>query len=130
MTFARVTGCQEEDEPGSLYATREGVSTETFGAAAGSARKIAALTRFATGGYDARTMPSKPEGTIVSKSDPSSAGEAAGRCGHCPTCARTTSWTGNPQRPFCSITCRLIDLGVWLDKRYDVVPGKAPDDVR
>jgi hypothetical protein len=34
MTFARVTDCQEEDEPGSLYATREEVSTETFGAAA------------------------------------------------------------------------------------------------
>ena len=24
MTFARVTGCQEEDEPDPLYATREG----------------------------------------------------------------------------------------------------------
>ena len=86
MTSARVTGCREEDEPGSLYATHEGVSTETFGAAAGSACKIAALTRFATGGYDARTMPSEPEGTIVSKSDPSSACEAAAavRCVNLP----------------------------------------------
>ena len=129
MTFARVTSCQKESEPGSLYATRDGVSTETFGAAAGSACKITALTRFATGGYDARTMPSEPEGTILSKSDPSSTGEAAVRCGRCPTCAGTASWTGNPQRPFCSITCRLIDLGAWLDERY-VVPGEAPDDVR
>jgi uncharacterized protein len=129
MTFARVTGCQEEDEPGSLYATREGVSTETFVAGSRSACKIAALTRFATGGYDACTMPSEPEGMIVSEPDPSAADEAAVRYGRCPTCARATSWTGNLQRPFCSLTCRLIDLGVWLDQGY-AVPGGAPDDVR
>ena len=129
MTFARVTGSQEEDEPGSLYATREGVSTETFGAGSRSACKIAALTRFATAEYDARTMLSEPEGMIVSESDPSAAGEAAARCGRCPTCARATPRTGNWQRPFCSLTCRLIDLGVWLDEGY-VVPGEEPDDVR
>jgi endogenous inhibitor of DNA gyrase (YacG/DUF329 family) len=121
MTFARVTGCQEEDEPGSLYATREGVSTETFVAGSRSACKIAALTRFATGGYDACTMPSEP--------DPSAADEAAVRYGRCPACARATSWTGNPQRPFCSLICRLINLGVWLDQGY-AVPDGAPDDVR
>ena len=129
MTFARVTVCQEEDEPGPLYATREGVSTETFGAGSRSAHKITALTRFAAGGYDARTMRAEPEGMTVSNPEPSAAGEAAVRCGRCPTCARTTSWTGNPQRPFCSLTCRLIDLGIWLDEGY-VVPGEAPDDVR
>ena len=47
----------------------------------------------------------------------------------CPTCRRLSTWTGNPQRPFCSLTCRLIDLGVWLDERY-VVRGEPPDDVR
>ena len=36
---------------------------------------------------------------------------------------------GNPQRPFCSFTCRLIDLGLWLNEGA-VVPGEAPDDVR
>lgn len=60
MMFARVTSCREQDEPGSLYATREGVSTETFGAGSRSACKIAALTRFATDEYDARTMPPSP----------------------------------------------------------------------
>ena len=30
MTFARVTVCQGVDEHGPLYATRAGVSTETF----------------------------------------------------------------------------------------------------
>jgi endogenous inhibitor of DNA gyrase (YacG/DUF329 family) len=37
----------------------------------------------------------------------------------CPTCRARTAWDGgNPHRPFCSLTCRLIDLGVWLDERY------------
>ena len=38
----------------------------------------------------------------------------------CPTCRRRTAWEGNSQRPFCSLTCRLIDLGVWLDEGYRV----------
>ena len=104
MTFARVTGCQEEDEPGPLYATREGVSTETFVAAWRRACKIAALTRFATGGYYACTMPSEPEGMIVSELDPSAADEAAVQYEwRCPTCARAPYWIGNPQRPFCFV---------------------------
>jgi endogenous inhibitor of DNA gyrase (YacG/DUF329 family) len=36
----------------------------------------------------------------------------------CPTCRAKTPWYANPHRPFCSLTCRLIDLGVWLDERY------------
>jgi endogenous inhibitor of DNA gyrase (YacG/DUF329 family) len=27
---------------------------------------------------------------------------------------------GNPHRPFCSLTCRLLDLGVWLDEGYRI----------
>ncbi|HET7875597.1 MAG TPA: DNA gyrase inhibitor YacG [Methylomirabilota bacterium] len=41
----------------------------------------------------------------------------------CPTCGGAVAWRGNPHRPFCSVTCRLIDLGVWLDERYRV-PGR------
>ena len=40
----------------------------------------------------------------------------------CPTCARPVSWPDNPTRPFCSVTCRLIDLGRWLDGSFRV-PG-------
>ena len=78
------------------------------------ARQVRTLTRFAGGGYDARTMSSKPKVEV-----------------RCPTCRRPTSWGDNPQRPFCSLVCRLIDLGVWLDEGY-VVPGHdmGPDDVR
>ena len=38
----------------------------------------------------------------------------------CPTCRAATPWHGNPHRPFCSLNCRLIDLGVWLDERYRI----------
>jgi endogenous inhibitor of DNA gyrase (YacG/DUF329 family) len=38
----------------------------------------------------------------------------------CPTCQARTPWQGNPHRPFCSLACRLIDLGVWLDERYRI----------
>lgn len=48
----------------------------------------------------------------------------------CPTCRATTAWHGNPHRPFCSLSCRLIDLGVWLDERYCIPPRQdEPDDV-
>jgi hypothetical protein len=33
-------------------------------------------------------------------------------------------------RPFCSLTCRLIDLGTWLDEHYRIPtepePGELP----
>jgi hypothetical protein len=71
------------------------------------------LTGFVGDEYDAREMSSEPDVTV-----------------RCPTCRRPASWRDNPQRPFCSLTCRLIDLGVWLDEGY-VVPGDdGPDDVR
>jgi endogenous inhibitor of DNA gyrase (YacG/DUF329 family) len=37
-------------------------------------------------------------------------------------------WSGNPHRPFCSLTCRLVDLGVWLDERYRVAGDPLPAD--
>ncbi len=52
---------------------------------------------------------------------------------HCPHCGGAIAWSGNPHRPFCSLSCRLIDLGEWLDERYRI-PGpelpseSAPDD--
>jgi len=44
----------------------------------------------------------------------------ASRRVQCPTWGEMTSWLGNPERPFCSLTCRLIDLGGWLDERYRI----------
>ncbi len=50
---------------------------------------------------------------------------------HCPACGRETAWSGNPQRPFCSLTCRLVDLGLWLDEGYRVPADEetGPPDV-
>jgi uncharacterized protein len=47
----------------------------------------------------------------------------------CPTCRAPAPWQGNPHRPFCSPSCRLIDLGVWLDERYRI-PDETSDDGR
>jgi len=35
------------------------------------------------------------------------------------------SWAANPHRPFCSLVCRLVDLGVWLDEGYRI-PAEKP----
>jgi endogenous inhibitor of DNA gyrase (YacG/DUF329 family) len=53
--------------------------------------------------------------------------------GRCPACRREIVWPENPHRPFCSATCRLIDLGVWLDEGYRIpdpsaASEPAPDD--
>jgi len=48
------------------------------------------------------------------------------RCAHC---HRVIAWVGNPHRPFCSLACRLIDLGVWLDERYRIPGAAFRDDI-
>jgi endogenous inhibitor of DNA gyrase (YacG/DUF329 family) len=47
----------------------------------------------------------------------------------CPTCGARATWRGNPQRPFCSLACRLIDLGQWLDEHYRVAGDPLPDEL-
>jgi endogenous inhibitor of DNA gyrase (YacG/DUF329 family) len=46
----------------------------------------------------------------------------------CPACGAATRWAGNPNRPFCSLSCRLVDLGVWLDERYRIAGRQVEDD--
>jgi len=41
----------------------------------------------------------------------------------CPTCGKPIEWKDNPDRPFCSERCRLIDLGGWVNEEYKV-PGE------
>lgn len=48
----------------------------------------------------------------------------------CPTCKAETTWEENPNRPFCSERCKLIDLGKWASDAY-CIPGepvKKDDD--
>ena len=49
--------------------------------------------------------------------------EESARRAHCPPCGSEIAWHGNPHRPFCSLSCRLIDLGLWLDECYRI-PGR------
>jgi endogenous inhibitor of DNA gyrase (YacG/DUF329 family) len=46
----------------------------------------------------------------------------------CPTCRTTAPWHGNVNRPFCSLTCRLIDLGTWLEERYRIPAEHRRDE--
>ena len=38
----------------------------------------------------------------------------------CPICGKPTTWKDNPDRPFCSERCRIIDLGRWAGEEYSV----------
>jgi endogenous inhibitor of DNA gyrase (YacG/DUF329 family) len=38
----------------------------------------------------------------------------------CPICGKPTVWRDNPDRPFCSERCRVIDLGNWASEDYRV----------
>lgn len=38
----------------------------------------------------------------------------------CPICKKPVSSKGNPDRPFCSERCKLIDLDNWLSERYRI----------
>jgi uncharacterized protein len=47
----------------------------------------------------------------------------------CPICEKETTYEGNPNRPFCSERCKLLDLGNWAALRYRIpTKEKAPDD--
>ena len=42
---------------------------------------------------------------------------------YCPTCKKTDTWhPENPNRPFCSERCKLIDLGEWASETH-AIPG-------
>ncbi len=48
----------------------------------------------------------------------------------CPICRTPTDSALDPDFPFCSPRCRLLDLGNWADGRYrvpDSTPVPAPD---
>ena len=38
------------------------------------------------------------------------------------------AWRDNTHRPFCSLGCRLVDLGGWLDERYRIAGEALTDD--
>ena len=36
----------------------------------------------------------------------------------CPNCGKSTEFSGNEFRPFCSERCKLLDFGAWADEEY------------
>ncbi|MFO1391030.1 MAG: DNA gyrase inhibitor YacG [Agitococcus sp.] len=38
----------------------------------------------------------------------------------CPRCHTLCTWHNNPNRPFCSERCKLIDLGAWASEEYKI----------
>jgi len=46
----------------------------------------------------------------------------------CPHCGRPVDLDANPERPFCSARCRLIDLGAWLTDGARSIPAESVDD--
>lgn len=45
----------------------------------------------------------------------------------CPTCGRPVAWTAeNRERPFCSVRCKLVDLGAWLAEEHRVPGEETP----
>lgn len=39
----------------------------------------------------------------------------------CPTCKKDVVYSDeNPNRPFCSDKCRLVDLGQWFEEDYSI----------
>lgn len=48
----------------------------------------------------------------------------------CPTCQKRVKWTSsNPDRPFCSERCKLIDLGAWADEQHTIAGNPQEDDI-
>jgi len=45
----------------------------------------------------------------------------------CPVCKKKVEWKGNPNRPFCSERCKLIDLGNWASGKYSLPVEKSAD---
>ena len=47
----------------------------------------------------------------------------------CPTCQTKTPWSKeNPDRPFCSARCKLIDLGAWASESYSIPQQTSEGD--
>jgi uncharacterized protein len=48
---------------------------------------------------------------------------------NCPECGKPAHYhPSNPDRPFCSTRCRLIDLGEWADEGHRIPGDPVPPD--
>ncbi|MGA2740785.1 MAG: DNA gyrase inhibitor YacG [Bryobacteraceae bacterium] len=47
----------------------------------------------------------------------------------CPICKKEVK-LGDPEMPFCSARCRIIDLGNWASEKYVVSTPARPEELR
>ena len=48
---------------------------------------------------------------------------------NCPRCGKIVVWnTTNPNRPFCSERCKMIDLGQWAAESYRIPEKDTQED--
>ena len=47
----------------------------------------------------------------------------------CPICKRDVK-LGDPEAPFCSQRCRIIDLGNWASEKYVISTPARPEQLR
>jgi endogenous inhibitor of DNA gyrase (YacG/DUF329 family) len=47
----------------------------------------------------------------------------------CPICKKEVT-LGEPELPFCSERCRLIDLGNWASDKYAIPANAKPEEER
>jgi endogenous inhibitor of DNA gyrase (YacG/DUF329 family) len=47
----------------------------------------------------------------------------------CPICKKDVQ-LGDPEAPFCSERCRIIDLGNWASEKYVISSPARPEELR
>lgn len=47
----------------------------------------------------------------------------------CPICKKKEANLGDPDFPFCSERCRLIDLGNWASEKYVISTPVRPEEL-
>ncbi len=52
---------------------------------------------------------------------------SASRQTQCPICKKPSDFFAEPQGPFCSVRCKLVDLGKWLGEEYVVSEPLRPE---
>lgn len=52
---------------------------------------------------------------------------------NCPICKKEIEYQNIrdlPNFPFCSMRCKLVDLGAWLDEKYRIEEPISPETLR
>lgn len=46
---------------------------------------------------------------------------------NCPICGRPNDFFADPVGPFCTVRCKQVDLGNWLNEEYKISEPLSPD---